>query len=107
MPSKPSMFKPVWKAKTVETRTDEAKSRQAMYDRRWRKQRAYYIQLNPLCVMCLTYGVTREATVVDHIEPHKGDERLFWDIGNWQSLCKRHHDSDKQRIERRGGAGKN
>ena len=33
------------------------------------------------------------ATVVDHIKPHHGDQRLFWDVGNWQSLCKAHHDS--------------
>jgi len=32
------------------------------------------------------------ATVVDHIEPHKGDEELFYDINNLQSLCKSCHD---------------
>ena len=31
------------------------------------------------------------ATVVDHIMPHKGDNTLFWDRDNWQSLCKRFH----------------
>jgi predicted kinase len=30
--------------------------------------------------------------VVDHIIPHKGDYELFWDEGNWQTLCKRCHD---------------
>jgi 5-methylcytosine-specific restriction endonuclease McrA len=57
--------------------------------------------------MCKTQGKVTEATVVDHIIPHKGDEALFWDIHNWQSLCKRHHDSDKRKAELRGGAGKN
>ena len=33
-----------------------------------------------------------KATVVDHIIPHRGDQKLFWDRGNWQALCKRHHD---------------
>jgi 5-methylcytosine-specific restriction protein A len=29
--------------------------------------------------------------------------QLFWDSeGNWQSLCKPHHDSAKQAEERRG-----
>ena len=28
----------------------------------------------------------------DHIVPHRGDMRLFWDESNWQPLCKRHHD---------------
>ncbi len=40
------------------------------------------------------------ATVVDHIKPHRGDPKLFWDQENWQALCARHHDRDKQREER-------
>jgi hypothetical protein len=27
---------------------------------------------------------------------------LFWDESNWQSLCKSHHDSQKQGEEKRG-----
>jgi len=42
------------------------------------------------------------ATVVDHITPHRGDMTLFWDKSNWQSLCKRCHDSHKQRLEKGG-----
>ncbi|MDO5658302.1 MAG: HNH endonuclease signature motif containing protein [Paracoccus sp. (in: a-proteobacteria)] len=38
--------------------------------------------------------------VADHIQPHRGDEARFWDRGNLQCLCKRCHDSDKQREER-------
>ncbi len=30
-------------------------------------------------------------TVVDHIKPHRGDRKLFWDRGNWQPLCEHHH----------------
>ena len=29
---------------------------------------------------------------VDHIVPHRGDHRLFWDEQNWQPLCKACHD---------------
>ena len=32
------------------------------------------------------------ATVVDHIIPHRGDQKLFWDQNNWQALCKSCHD---------------
>lgn len=53
----------------------------------------------PLCVMCSAEGVTTAAEVVDHIKPHRGDQQLFWDQSNWQSLCKTHHDSDKARQE--------
>lgn len=43
------------------------------------------------------------ATVVDHKIPHKGDYGLFWDSeNNWQSLCKRCHDSGKKIKENSG-----
>ena len=42
------------------------------------------------------------ASVVDHIKPHKGDEGLFWDTKNLQSLCSICHQSTKQKIEKRG-----
>lgn len=32
------------------------------------------------------------ATVVDHIQPHRGDEELMWNQNNWQALCKPCHD---------------
>lgn len=39
----------------------------------------------------------------DHIEPHRGDRRRFFDDDNVQTLCKPCHDGPKQRIERRRG----
>jgi 5-methylcytosine-specific restriction protein A len=33
------------------------------------------------------------ATVVDHVVPHRGDQRLFWDPGNWAPSCKPCHDA--------------
>ncbi len=47
-------------------------------------------------------GQVVPASVVDHIEPHRGDSALFWDSGNWQALCKRCHDAHKQRQEHGG-----
>ena len=44
------------------------------------------------------------ATVVDHIEPHRGNWARFIDPANHQSLCKRHHDQKtarEQAAERR------
>ena len=72
------------------------------YDSRWRIRRAHYLQQHPLCVMCNVAGRVAAATIVDHIVPHKGDQRLFNDTNNWQSLCKPCHDRHKQRIESRG-----
>lgn len=39
--------------------------------------------------------------VCDHVHPHRGDEALFWDEDNLQTLCKPCHDSAKQAAERR------
>jgi len=51
--------------------------------------------------MCQQHGVTTPATVVDHIDPHKGDLVAFW-LGPVQSLCKQCHDSPKRYVEQRG-----
>ncbi|WP_196941894.1 hypothetical protein [Pseudooceanicola algae] len=44
--------------------------------------------------------------MTDHIVPHKGDQRLFWDKNNWQPCCAWHHDVVKQALERAFEAGK-
>ncbi|WP_353892917.1 HNH endonuclease signature motif containing protein [Proteinivorax hydrogeniformans] len=62
------------------------------YDSRWRKVRARFLKANPLCVKCNEDGILVNATVVDHIVPHRGNRQLLWDEGNWQALCKRCHD---------------
>lgn len=41
-----------------------------------------------------------KAEVVDHIVPHRGDGKLFWDEGNWQALCKNCHDSKTMTEDR-------
>ena len=87
-----------------------------IYNSRWDKARLSFLKSHPLCVMCHRQGRAVAASVVDHIKPHrlkeainggKQDEiakaqKLFWDKANWQSLCKQHHDSTKQREEKRG-----
>ena len=57
------------------------------YGTRWRKARSLFLAEHPLCEMCLLSGTTTPATVVDHIQPHRGDQGLFWNEANWQSLC--------------------
>lgn len=71
-----------------------------MYGTRWQKARAAFLAHHPLCVMCAADNRVCEAVIVDHIIPHKGDMKLFWDKANWQSLCKPHHDATKQKQER-------
>lgn len=67
------------------------------YDGRWQKARKAYLSAHPVCVECLKGGRVEAATVVDHIQPHRGDQRLFWDTNNWQALCKRCHDQKTAR----------
>ncbi|MCU7837019.1 MAG: HNH endonuclease [gamma proteobacterium symbiont of Taylorina sp.] len=78
------------------------KKRHKLYNYRWQKIRKNYLQSNPLCVICKNDGFIVPATIVDHIIPHKGDEYLFYDESNYQSLCKHCHDSYKQRLEKTG-----
>lgn len=73
------------------------------YDRRWRRARFAYLSRHPLCVRCAAAGITRAATDVDHVLPHRGDHKLFWDEANWQSLCQEHH-AAKSARERHGTA---
>lgn len=78
-------------------------SSQRGYDSKWRKARLAYLQSHPLCVECEKEGRVEPATVVDHIKPHRGDKKLFWDKNNWQPLCERHHDIKTARED--GGFG--
>lgn len=55
---------------------------------RWRKSRADFLSAFPYCVIC-----GEKATVVDHIEPHRGNEQIFFNPDNWQPLCTAHHNA--------------
>lgn len=79
---------------------DGKSSAERGYGHKWRQSREIFLANNPLCVMCKQEGRVGLATVVDHITPHNGDLSLFWRRSNWQGLCKWHHDSVKQRMER-------
>ena len=62
------------------------------YNAEWRRARKAFLQKHPLCEECRKDGRLTPATVVDHIIPHRGDRKLFWDENNWQPLCKGCHD---------------
>jgi len=61
------------------------------YGAAWQRARARFLREHPFCVECRREGRIEVATVVDHVVPHRGDPGLFWDEGNWQSLCAAHH----------------
>ena len=79
-----------------------ASSTQRGYDGRWRRYRESFLRKHPLCAMHQALGQLVAASVVDHIEPHRGDSELFWRKSNHQALCEACHNRHKQRIERGG-----
>ena len=65
---------------------------QRMYNSaRWKRMRKAQLTREPWCKGCLEQGVCTVATDVDHITPHRGSERLFYDAENLQSLCRSCH----------------
>lgn len=53
---------------------------------RWRKLSREFLQKYPYCCVC-----GQPAKIADHIQPHRGNELLFWDELNLQPLCWKHH----------------
>lgn len=71
---------------------DRASANERGYSSKWQSARKRFLANHPLCKECEREGKLTQATVVDHIKPHRGDEKLFWDVSNWQPLCKKCHD---------------
>lgn len=105
MPTMPGTFR----AKHQQARSDqkreydrrrdsEAPHRTWVKSRRWKKLREVQLSIEPLCRMCSAENKITIAVICDHVEPHRGDEAKFWS-GPFQSLCKPHHDLEKQREE--------
>lgn len=61
---------------------------------RWKKESKAFIELNPECVIC----GTDENLSVDHIQPYSKRPDLFWDIENWQVMCKTHNTQKGDRV---------
>jgi 5-methylcytosine-specific restriction protein A len=68
---------------------------------RWRARRAKQLAKQPLCESCLARGRYVKATVVHHLEPHRGDPIKFWK-GELRSDCKPCHDKWEQQVEQGG-----
>ncbi len=66
---------------------------------KWIKLRDRKLQEQPICEECKK----RLSVEVDHITPHRGDEKLFFDYSNLQTLCKSCHSkkTSKEQIERK------
>jgi 5-methylcytosine-specific restriction protein A len=65
------------------------------YGYKWQQASKGFLRQHPLCQCeeCQEGKLRlREATVVDHIVPHRNDMSLFWDRNNWQAMAKECHD---------------
>lgn len=92
MPNRAKQYRPHATAKPTRPAGPKRASREERgYDWRWRRASKVFLRANPVCVECRSRGRAEAATCVDHIRPHKGDQELFWDQENWQSLCFRCH----------------
>jgi len=108
MPVRPPIHRPVGRREKRERDQDYARQRnpvaRALYrSKRWRTERASFLHDHPLCVECARHDVIRPASVVDHIDPHGGDETVFWDRAHWQALCASCH--GRKTAARDGGFG--
>jgi 5-methylcytosine-specific restriction protein A len=103
VPKKPASFRVAPKT-PAPVRPKRSTAGHPGHTARWQKCRAIFLRANPLCVACMPRGRLTPASVVDHVTPHKGDGRLFWDESNWQALCKPCHDAKTAKTD--GGFGR-
>ena len=79
---------------------DEQSWRKWYRTARWKKLRwATLLADKFTCQMCGDIYTDTSKLVADHKQPHRGDERLFWDGANLTTLCATCHSSLKQREE--------
>ena len=108
MPVRPPIHRPVGRREKRERDQDYARQRnpvaRALYrSKRWRTERASFLHDHPLCEECERHDLIRPASVVDHVNPHGGDETVFWDRSRWQALCASCH--GRKTAAKDGGFG--
>lgn len=119
MPSRPPIHNPFPKVvrrhqAAAAQRVEHERQRERLnphqrgYNREWRKVSRAFLQAHPLCTgfdsHCEAAGKFTPSTDVDHVVPHRGNLRLFWDQSNWQALCHSCHASKTARED--GGWGR-
>lgn len=75
------------------------------YDAEWQKLRAQHLakQAYCQCQQCKRSLSPAKADMVDHIVPHRGDDRLRLDPNNLQSMLRSHHSRKTAKYD--GGFG--
>ncbi len=70
----------------------------------WQVLRRQLLTQQPFCTECMKAGKYTLANEVDHIVPHRNNERLFYDPSNLQPLCRPCHSTKTARED--GGFGR-
>lgn len=65
----------------------------------WLETRTEQLLKEPFCRTCAVSGKRVKATVADHIKPHRGNLRLFYDKTNLQSQCQSCHSKKTKEEE--------
>lgn len=73
-------------------------ARERGYGTKWEAARLEFLKVHTTC------KCGAPATVVDHLTPHKGDFRVFWDRKNWGAKCASCHNRKTARHD--GGFGR-
>lgn len=102
----PAMTREEAEAQRFKQRDQSVKWRSWYKTERWRKLRLEILQRDHYTCqvtgdVCVGRYPAPTSAVVDHVKPHRGDERLFWDPENLQTVTKEYHDKVKQSEERR------
>jgi 5-methylcytosine-specific restriction enzyme A len=100
MPNRPARYRPTPKRPTP-SEASRPTAAQRGYGWRWQQFRLSFLAEHPLCERCKPRVV--EATVVDHVTPHKGDAAAFW-AGPFCALCDSCH--SRKTATEDGGFGR-
>ena len=96
---KPRISKASDRLNSVTSWRDNRNANARGYNYEWQRERIEFLFDHPICVMCESLGVITLAKIVDHVTPHRGNAKLFWNRDNWQALCATCHSKHKQRAE--------
>ena len=106
---KPRMSAPKGEKARLKERDETQPWRRWYYTAQWQKLRQKVWERDQYTcrrtgTLCIGKYPAGNSPVANHIIPHKGDQALFWDRSNWQTLCRSHH-SAKTARENAGGDG--
>ena len=99
MPTLPKGIKRPWIKRKPQSSKGWGSDHRIYNSDRWRRLRLIGLNKEPLCITCKGKGITKAATVRDHIIPIQQGGSI-WDENNHQSLCKSCHNRKSGKEKR-------